>query len=429
MMSKILTVAGIYFICGLVLTFAAITVSAAETATLTLSPSARSIALGDVFDVDILLDTGDNSVDGVDIHYLNYKPQYLEIIDSDTGLDGIQIKAGTLFPSTMTNKVDAQKGTINFSQITRAGGKFTGDGVLATITFKVVGVDTPDVLFDFTPGSTRDTNVASGGQDVLASVVGARFTNTGGVSQTPGPSGGAYNAPMVVPTPTPAPGVVVTGPTSAQGETELGVIVMDSEGRQCLSPRFRNPLYPGVQGQVVQILQRFLNGQGHNLAASGPGAPGAETEYYGNITVGGVQKFQCAQGVACSGTANTTGYGLVGPMTRAKLNEVVVAANYLDCNFGASFAGAFARNLTVGSRGADVLQLQKWLNQNGYPISSSGPGAPGQETDYFGSLTQSAVQRYQNTYASQILVPVGLSTGTGFFGPSTRSHINQLLGQ
>jgi peptidoglycan hydrolase-like protein with peptidoglycan-binding domain len=405
--------------------------SASQTATLSLSPASRSIAVGDEFSVEIILDTGGNAVDGVDIHYLNYKPQYLEVQDADAGLAGVQIKPGSLFPSTMTNKVDTVAGKIDFSQITRAGGKYTGSGVLATITFKVVGVDTPDVHFDFSAGNTRDSNVASGGVDVLASATGARFSNTGGASQTPGAGGGAYNAPLATPSPTPSPtpGSGITGPTVPTGETELGVIVKDSQGRSCLSPRFRNPLYPGVQGQIVKILQKFLNSQGHNLAAAGPGAPGQETEFYGNITVGGVQKFQCAQGVVCSGSQNESGYGLVGPRTRAKLDEVVISSNYLDCAYGASFAGAFDRNLTVGSRGADVMRLQQVLNQRGFVIASSGAGSPGQETDYFGTLTQAALKKYQENYASEVLAPVGLFSGTGFFGPSTRNHLNQLLGQ
>jgi len=89
---------------------------------------------------------------------------------------------------------------------------------------------------------------------------------------------------------------------------------------------------------------------------------------------------------------------------------------------------SFTRDLTIGSRGEDVLQLQKFLNTNGFTVSVTGPGAPGSETDYFGSLTNAAVARFQEAYTAQILLPVGLSKGTGYFGPSTRKQIHALVG-
>lgn len=88
----------------------------------------------------------------------------------------------------------------------------------------------------------------------------------------------------------------------------------------------------------------------------------------------------------------------------------------------------FAKNLSVGSRGEDVKILQQILNQNEKTrLALSGPGSPGNETDYFGSLTQRAVIMFQNLFAQEILLPVGLSQGTGFVGPSTRKKLNDIL--
>jgi len=85
----------------------------------------------------------------------------------------------------------------------------------------------------------------------------------------------------------------------------------------------------------------------------------------------------------------------------------------------------FTRSLTLGSVGEDVLALQKLLNDEGFTVSEIGAGAPGSETKYFGSRTVSALARYQNFYRADILEPLGLSVGTGYFGPSTIKHINR----
>ena len=78
-------------------------------------------------------------------------------------------------------------------------------------------------------------------------------------------------------------------------------------------------------GQVspqILLLQQILNHAGFVLAASGPGAVGAETTFFGSLTRTAVMKFQCEKGIVCSGNAGTTGYGRVGPRTRTALNQL-----------------------------------------------------------------------------------------------------------
>ncbi|MFT5352792.1 MAG: peptidoglycan hydrolase-like protein with peptidoglycan-binding domain, partial [Candidatus Paceibacteria bacterium] len=90
----------------------------------------------------------------------------------------------------------------------------------------------------------------------------------------------------------------------------------------------------------------------------------------------------------------------------------------------------FTRSLTVGSSGSDVLELQKVLNQDpATRVATSGVGSPGNETTYFGTLTKNAVIKFQNKYKSEVLTPVGLSYGTGYFGPSTISKISGTVRQ
>ena len=72
-------------------------------------------------------------------------------------------------------------------------------------------------------------------------------------------------------------------------------------------------LYRGIRGTDVTSLQTFLIQKGHL-------APTNATGFYGPITMQAVQKYQCAQSIVCSGNEATTGYGVVGAKTRAKLN-------------------------------------------------------------------------------------------------------------
>ena len=80
-------------------------------------------------------------------------------------------------------------------------------------------------------------------------------------------------------------------------------------------------------------------------------------------------------------------------------------------------SATFTRDLKLGDTGSDVLALQVWLNGHGYPLDSSGPGSPGNETDFFGTLTYNALVKFQAGNG----VPA-----TGYFGPLTRAAIASL---
>ncbi|MBF05587.1 hypothetical protein CL644_02670 [bacterium] len=89
----------------------------------------------------------------------------------------------------------------------------------------------------------------------------------------------------------------------------------------------------------------------------------------------------------------------------------------------------FTKDLTIGSQDEQVVALQKFLNSyTATRVSESGIGSPGKETDYFGILTFNAVFAFQEQYANEILIPLGIASPTGYWGEATRAYAHTLLG-
>ena len=84
-------------------------------------------------------------------------------------------------------------------------------------------------------------------------------------------------------------------------------------------PPFTRNLSIGTEHEEVRTLQRFLNGAGYMLAASGEGSRGNETARFGALTRSALRRFQCGKGIVCDGDEASTGYGYFGPRTRAAL--------------------------------------------------------------------------------------------------------------
>lgn len=77
----------------------------------------------------------------------------------------------------------------------------------------------------------------------------------------------------------------------------------------------------------------------------------------------------------------------------------------------------FTQNLFVGISSPEVHELQKYLNQNGFAVATEGPGSPGQETNYFGTLTERALARFQAVH--------NVMPAAGYFGPLTRERLKR----
>jgi hypothetical protein len=86
---------------------------------------------------------------------------------------------------------------------------------------------------------------------------------------------------------------------------------------------------------------------------------------------------------------------------------------------GSCVSYTFSSDLKMGSTGTDVMNLQKVLNSDpATQVAATGVGAPGSETEYFGSLTKAAVIEYQKANS--------ISPAVGYVGPLTRAALNAM---
>lgn len=121
--------------------------------------------------------------------------------------------------------------------------------------------------------------------------------------------------PAVTPTPSPAP----TTPTP----TPSAQPVTPAPSTPVPSGSFTNNLRMGMTNPQVRLMQKALNQNGFVVSVSGAGSVGNETSYFGSLTREALKKFQCAKQIVCDGNEGTTGFGRVGPMTRAALNTII----------------------------------------------------------------------------------------------------------
>ena len=88
---------------------------------------------------------------------------------------------------------------------------------------------------------------------------------------------------------------------------------------------------------------------------------------------------------------------------------------------GGQVFGAEKFNFTLllknGSHGNEVMELQKFLNNNNYIVASTGFGSPGNETIYFRLKTKATVFKFQ--------IANGIMNGYGTVGPLTRALLNK----
>jgi hypothetical protein len=113
---------------------------------------------------------------------------------------------------------------------------------------------------------------------------------------------------------------------------------------------------------------------------------------------------------------------------QAQINSLLATIQSLQSQLASVSGGSsmssgytFNANLTVGSTGTDVMNLQKVLNSSSDTrVAASGVGSPGSESSYFGALTKAAVIKFQNKF--------GITPAAGYVGPITRAKLNSMGG-
>lgn len=118
-----------------------------------------------IFSLNVNINTAGNLTDGADA-LINFDPTKIQITS---------ITNGTFFSSYPTSTFDNSLGKVTISGLTNAGIPVSGSGTLATLNmqFKVnASSGGTNVTFNFTPGSTTDSNLSQSGTglDILGGV-------------------------------------------------------------------------------------------------------------------------------------------------------------------------------------------------------------------------------------------------------------------
>jgi lysophospholipase L1-like esterase len=81
-----------------------------------------------------------------------------------------------------------------------------------------------------------------------------------------------------------------------------------------------------------------------------------------------------------------------------------------------SLSFTFTKDLKFGQTDTEIMELQKFLNKNGFTVAGKGPGSMGNESNYFGIKTKEALKLFQKTNK--------ISPVSGYFGSLTRGLVN-----
>ncbi len=163
---------------------------------------------------------------------------------------------------------------------------------------------------------------------------------------------------------------------------------------------FTKELSKGVTHQEIAELQRFLSNDSSIYPEK------IVSGYYGSLTVNAVKRFQEKAGLLESGNVDlatigalcvvfdqfvsqTGGYSEPAKVTAGTTTTPAKTTNTQSSSFSVGSSCPFDRELSLGSKGNAVTELQKFLSMDGsiYPEKIV--------SGYYGKLTVNAIKRFQ----------------------------------
>jgi hypothetical protein len=144
-------------------------------AVLFIDPPFGEFRKGTTVEVGITLDSKGNLITGVDV-VLRFDPVYLEVVDANPKIEGIQITSGVIFSDYLGEKIDPSRGKITISGLAGIDQPFSGRGVLAKVEFLTKTLGTTKIFFEFQAGATTDSNVVDTfAKDILGKTTGGEY--------------------------------------------------------------------------------------------------------------------------------------------------------------------------------------------------------------------------------------------------------------
>lgn len=308
-------------------------------------------------------------------------------------------------------------GTANFDSIEVSASSFSVQ-LSPAATLKVTSADRKAFTVSHTQYITAVTCTASESSVTIAMAAGGTATNV---------------------TITPSSGTCAS--TSNSGGTSIRTVASSSKSSDVATPPvnpatlttnlpsvsssaslvFNKNLARGSKGEDVRNLQRIL---AQDKAVY---PEGLVSGFFGLITERAVKKFQAKYSLPQ--------VGAVGPITRQMLQIVAIVNNSSTIMSPAQISTTTSHsanssqsssvsteiingNLQKGMKGEQVSKLQRWISKDKeiYPDAII--------SGYFGSLTEKAVQKFQQKYG---IVGPG-EEGYGFVGQKTRVKLSEIFG-
>jgi hypothetical protein len=266
-------------------------------------------------------------------------PGTFQVGSSDATVKTIRLTQGA---TTVACAVNAMPGTSYATAPTTAGTYTISPSALTTCQDQCAAVANAATLNDYPTcgAATCDSGYSLTGTGASATCVAIPATVGGSTAARRAQVANPQSAAPAAPSPALAP-TVIPGP----------------------GPRatFTRSLVAGLTGPDVQALQRWLNQDpATQVAASGAGAPGTETDYFGPATRAAVIRFQLKHGILPS--ADHPSAGVVGPATQAKLAELYESAPTTPASSPAaeaSHAALLSRYLQLLNQYSELLRASQ----------------------------------------------------------------------